>query len=964
MCHGLDRSVATAVTYNDGRTVLPPGIIQVFANPCRDGLLKSVWKELVTHLGGDGFTILTTLFLDCGLFVRLNQGIGNFRQLSGLPIHDLDIKTSSAKQTTASKDFVRRSSEIKFARHRILYGRPALNGQENVFFGFGRIHILNRLSQIGNHTEDVDLMKYVFPRQFKLHNVFTFAIDRRETAQQFKDYTSRDDEINRMPPQDRARLPRRLRGQPCRLIARLRRLHQRCSYPQLMYHYCPLPFFPPRTSQSTQIQQHNSHTTTQVYQTQIVNSSTAIQTTPVNTLQSDAADSSLLPYATSPDRVSAFCRSALLKLVPGPLLGVGREGRENWRGILCHVDRFVQMRKFESLNLHEVVQGLKVKSIEWLKPEVVNNAQKSSITDTRKREELLQEFVYYLFDSLLIPLLSSNFYITESGVHRNRLLYFRHDVWERLCQPTLESWRIGALVRLPKAEPRSQRQFPELGFSTVRFLPKGTGTRPITNLRRRAIEIREGRRILGPSTNERLAPVFSIFNFERQGDDGVFRSDSFSLQTLGERLSDFKARSPNLPQEAIYFVKVDIQSAFDSIPQEKLLQIVDHIFKHDRYYGTHHAEGRYQKIARGPTKTHAAFRFTRSARGAGTGENGIGPPVCAVDNKRHIVFSDVSRYKAIPSEYAKSLLQQHVQHNVIKLGRDLYRKTEGIAQGSILSNLLCTFFYNEFEIRTLGFLDDRRSVLLRIMDDFLLITLDRADALRFMLAMKAGDADYGIHVHPEKSLVNFDMVIDGVQVPKLTGSHKFPFCGLFIDTATLEISKNRVRRDNTISNSLTVDLHGQVGVKFQRRVLSSLRIQLQRVLLNHGLNDRTRIVHTIVESVQETAMKMHQYYSNMPAAKRPSAGLLIEVIRQLMHLTTRMVFDSRHGRDTLTQSQIHCLVAVGLMRVLRMKSSHYPLVVAWLERIKAESVHSLNMTQAVLSRLVDSCFESVQHYRF
>ena len=111
-------------------------------------------------------------------------------------------------------------------------------------------------------------------------------------------------------------------------------------------------------------------------------------------------------------------------------------------------------------------------------------------------------------------------------------------------------------------------------------------------------------------------------------------------------------------------------------------------------------------------------------------------------------------------------------------------------------------------------------------------------------------------------------------------------------------------------------------------------------------------------------MKMHQYCSNMPATKRPKPGLLIEVIRQLMDLTTRMVLDSRQRGDILTRSQIHCLVALGMIKVLKMRNSHYALVLAWLQRVKTDLVHSLVMGQDDLDRLMDCCFESVQHYRF
>lgn len=946
------------------RTVLP-GIIQRYPNNCRDELLKPLWKQLIACLGLDGPPIITTLFMDCGLFVRLDLGTVNFRQLCGSPIHDLVSEDNTVKGSVVSDNgFARKASEVKFARHRVLYGRASHNHKGEVHFGFRNIHILNRLSRIESPAESIDLMRYMFPRQFRLHNVFTSAVDKKETAQEFKDYTTRDDEFACIPSQHRARLPRRLRGKAHLVVEKLRKLHQRCSYAQMLYHFCPVPRTVRATPSLRDTKQWHPSPGNSEYHTQLLSSLSTLDFTEPSTLSSDCAESSFLPYTVSMDRVSAFCRSIFIKLLPSNLFGTDDEGRENWRSILSHIDRFVYMRKFETLSLHEVCSGLKLKAVEWLVPANITKSQNMSASDMRKREEILQELVYYLFDSLLIPLLNSNFYITESGIHRNRLLYFRHDIWERLCQPTLASSRLGALIPLTKTQLGRAKHFNDLGYNAVRFLPKDVGTRSILNLRRRVTEIKDGKCSLGLSTNGRLAPVFDIFNYERRNDRGVFQSDSFSLQTLGERLSEFKAQIPQLPQNPLYFVKVDIQSAFDSIPQEKLLCIVNQIFKHDQYYNTYHTEGKYRRIAQGPFKRHSVFRFVKSAHPVRSPRVEGNLPASMVANKRNIIFSDIDRHRDITADQARNLLRQHVQCNVVKLGRDFYQKTKGIAQGSILSSLLCTFFYNDFEMKTLGFLDTRRSIILRIMDDFLLITLDKADALRFMLAMKAGNTSYGIRVHPEKSLVNFDITVDDVQVPKLAAASLFPFCGLFIDTSTLQVSKNRVRKDNTIVNSLTVDLHGQVGAKFKRRILSSLRIQLQKVMLSRGLNDKTRVARTVVESIQETAMKMHQYYNNLPTAKRPSSRFLIDTIQQIMNLSTRMVLESRQGFDHLARSQVQCLVAAGMIKVLTMRRSHYTLVLAWLQKVKTDLVHSLDMGQQSLDRFVDCCFESVQHYRF
>ena len=59
--------------------------------------------------------------------------------------------------------------------------------------------------------------------------------------------------------------------------------------------------------------------------------------------------------------VSAFCRAVLSRLLPSEFWGMGDTKAENEKVFQRNVDRFIQLRRFESLSLHEVCQGLKVR---------------------------------------------------------------------------------------------------------------------------------------------------------------------------------------------------------------------------------------------------------------------------------------------------------------------------------------------------------------------------------------------------------------------------------------------------------------------------------------------------------------------------------------------------------------------------------------------------------------------------
>lgn len=141
--------------------------------------------------------------------------------------------------------------------------------------------------------------------------------------------------------------------------------------------------------------------------------------------------------------------------------------------------------------------------------------QKLARSDHDKRIELFAELIYYLFDSFIVPLIRSNFYVTESSQYRNRLFYFRHDVWRRLTEPALAALKMSMLEEVPSDTALKTLTRRALGFSQIRLLPKVDGMRPISNLRRRAQIVKNGKAVLGRSINSVLAPVFNVLNYEK-----------------------------------------------------------------------------------------------------------------------------------------------------------------------------------------------------------------------------------------------------------------------------------------------------------------------------------------------------------------------------------------------------------------------------------------------------------------
>jgi len=120
------------------------------------------------------------------------------------------------------------------------------------------IDALNRYPDLQNEEQTVQILRYIFPRQFGLHNVFTSHVEPRECALPFMDYTLREKDMHNSMRQAlgknsnnrqeaskwRSRTPKRLRGAATAWANKLRILHRRCSYLEMLRHYCPVEVLP------------------------------------------------------------------------------------------------------------------------------------------------------------------------------------------------------------------------------------------------------------------------------------------------------------------------------------------------------------------------------------------------------------------------------------------------------------------------------------------------------------------------------------------------------------------------------------------------------------------------------------------------------------------------------------------------------------------------------------------------
>jgi telomerase reverse transcriptase len=590
-----------------------------------------------------------------------------------------------------------------------------------------------------------------------------------------------------------------------------------------------------------------------------------------------------------------------------------------------------------------------------LKP--ASSQHKISLSDLKKRKEIFFEFIYYLFTSILIPLIRGNFYVTESQLHRNRLFYFRHDVWRRITTRPLANIKSSMFEELNIDEAKKILSNRKLGYGSLRLLPKSTSIRPILNLKLRPImtTARAGRRQqkLGYSVNSTIAPIHGMLDFERRRRDHLLGSGINSVGDIHLRLKAFKeslvAKGWN-KDTPLYFVKVDIQSCFDTIPQQNLVRLVETLIPEETYHYVNYVTVRpgnefASMWPQGSDKCKTLRRFL--GRATATSEH-LTDSIAngSVPGRRNTVFVDTVKQHKHSSAALLDLLDAHVRSNLVRIGKKYFRQRNGIPQGSVISSLLCNLFYAEMERDVLGFLqpDNATVLLLRLIDDFLLVTPDSEVAMRFLRVMLKGQPAYGISVNPAKSLVNFAASIDGAQIPRLVDTTLFPYCGSLVDTQTLEIFKDQDRILDgaesvtaALTNSLSIEPSRAPGRSFHRKALASIKLTMHPMYLDTAHNSQSAVLSNLYSTMVTAAMKMYRYTRSLPNLAHPRPEVVVRTIHDVIQLGYRMV----RGQHGLCAATIQYLGAAAFHLVLGRKQTRYASVLRWLDGMTEEARQSL-----------------------
>lgn len=554
-----------------------------------------------------------------------------------------------------------------------------------------------------------------------------------------------------------------------------------------------------------------------------------------------------------PGSVARFLVRAVRQAVPLAIFG-SHGNRALFESALHAIIRHRNQHDAFDLQHFLAQQGMKVTEVTWLyricDPNSSDGRKICNPTDLKYRQARLAEMTSWLFRGFCLPLLRHNFYVTETEVSRNRVVYYRREVWSALTDATLDAMlrsdhhqfsmltpKSLAVVRRRRESVVSQAgtcfsSAPVFAFSSVRFVPKPSGARGIQ--RRRAISFRSfvnsknGLSLALPklpnpalfsiaksATKTFYANVQEIVGSETKSNSNLLGASVFTSTDIYQKYAELVSRWRAAGRPVMYFLCMDITRSFDTVPLRSLLgHVLPSIFQREEYVIL-----RYVVVKRSVPNGALVYRYRYYACEE-MGEESNFPRLlrtklaarhrCAL----YVDLCDVTRLKR--GDLLRAL-EELLGNNIVSIPRRNRRHREaayaiqcqGLPQGLPLSGILTSLFYGHVESKDLTqFLTLKGSAGEKALRCEALSGVNDESETRLSLQLFMRQVDDTIFASADKDHARrfaermtkgwdeeHGFVINPTKtrsnfdagVGGKTGMRFIPWCGYIIDTKTMEV---------------------------------------------------------------------------------------------------------------------------------------------------------------------------------
>lgn len=613
--------------------------------------------------------------------------------------------------------------------------------------------------------------------------------------------------------------------------------------------------------------------------------------------------SDLIKAYSSPNQVFLFTRSVLRRVLPKTIWG-SEKNSSNFQKLL---KKIVTSRRHDKIIAAVSSESFNVNVMKWLKG--------------KDKTKNLETFINWLMRDLVFVLLRKIFYITEDSHHKNRMSFYRKEVWMEIInlhirnQVESGSWQKMSSVifqnNICRLELHKSVKGRCVNFFDVRAIPKTKDVRLVMSKRPVTIE----KDIIDARKNDITEKTLLILLTSLwKAHPNISGSSGFGIRYIHNKYKNFirLQRQQNL-NVTNYFVKVDVTQCFDTIPHNKLLEVLRNIL----------SQYQYSRIP--------------------------------VSTKHHRI--------SYSTEEVWENLNALLQNCILRLGGQFYVKMKGIPQGLSLACILCNLFYGHLEQQEFPELlsTSPLRVLMRVLDDFLFVTTSITEALDFLSKLHKGYSDYGLVVNPKKTTINFnlpeDINIPNAQYIKVLGLHEpFPWFGhLFLPRSNFlsnsscighGVSQDYSRYNNlgSIRNAMSIQdqqnrkcctlMTQKYIVAYEKAIIAILNARLTHICYDGRINSYSRILRNIFEtSILSSLQWLAHFYHN----KRSRAMNVVFCIPSYKNIIMLGIIKTLETRKCITSRLDHFpIMWTALTALKKILSRHHSLFKIVLKNLKQE----------------------------